>query len=78
VRPEPRNLAVRGAASLAAWWQWRGYRYARELSMAAGTGLVCFEAFELAWLGFQPLEAIFALAGLAVVVLACHAEGTQP
>jgi hypothetical protein len=69
---------VGGGFLLAAWWQWRGYRYARELSMAAGTGLVCFEAFELAWLGFQPLEAIFALAGLAVVVLACHAEGTQP
>ena len=69
---------VGGGFLLAARWQWRGRRYARELSMAAGTGLVCFEAFELAWLGFQPLEAVFALAGLAVVVLAWHAERTQP
>jgi len=54
------------------------FRYARELSMAAGTGLVCFEAFELAWLGFQPLEVMFVLVGLAVIVLAWHAEATQP
>ena len=46
--------------------------------MAAGTGLVCFEAFELAWLGFQPLEVMFVLVGLAVIVLAWHAEATQP
>jgi hypothetical protein len=61
---------VGGGFLLAGWWQWRRYRYARELSMAAGTGLVCFEAFELAWLGFQPLEAVFALVGVTVVVLA--------
>jgi hypothetical protein len=56
-------------------WQWRGYRYARELSMAAGTGPVCFEAAELAWLGFQPLEAVFAAAGVIIVVLAWRAPG---
>ena len=60
---------------LAGWWQWRGHRHARELSMAAGTGLVCFEAAELAWLGFQPLEAIFAVVGLAVTWLAWRLPG---
>lgn len=45
---------VGGGFLLAGWWQCRGHRYARELSIAAGAGLVCFEAAELAWLGFQP------------------------
>ena len=61
---------VGGGFLLAGWWQWRGHRHARELSMAAGAGLVCFEAAELAWLGFQPLEAVFAVVGLAVTWLA--------
>lgn len=55
---------------LAAWWQWRGYRYARELSMMAAAGLVSFEAIELAWIGFQPLEVAFAVIGVAIVILA--------
>jgi hypothetical protein len=62
-------------ATLAGWWQWRGHRHARELSMAAGTGLVCFEAAELAWLGFQRLEAVFAVVGLAVTWLAWRLPG---
>jgi hypothetical protein len=61
---------VGGGFLLAGWWQWRGRRYARELSMAAGAGLVCFEAAELAWLGFQPLEAVFAAAGVSIIGLA--------
>ena len=40
------------------------------VSVAAGTGLVLFEAFELAWLGPQPLEAVFALVGAAIATLA--------
>jgi hypothetical protein len=55
---------------LAAWWQFRRYRYSRELSMMAGAGLVCFEAAELAWIGFQPLEGVFAVVGVAIVILA--------
>ena len=47
-------------------WQWRGGRYARQLSMLAGLGLVLFEAAELARVGFQPLQA--ALAGVAVLI----------
>ncbi len=61
---------VGGGFLLAGWWQWRGHRYARELSMAAGAGLVCFEAAELGWIGFQPLEAVFAAVGVSIIVLA--------
>ena len=69
---------VGGGFLLAGWRQWRGHRYARELSMAAGVGLVCFEAAELAWLGFQPLEAVFAVVGATIVVLAWRTPTTQP
>ena len=68
---------VGGGFLVAGWRQWRGHRYARELSMAAGAGLVCFEAAELAWLGFQPLEAVFAVVGVTVVALAWRTLGTQ-
>jgi hypothetical protein len=46
--------------------------------MAAGAGLVCFEAAELAWLGFQPLEAVFAVVGVAIVMLAWRTPRTEP
>jgi hypothetical protein len=68
---------VGGGFLLAGWRQWRGRRYARELSMIAGAGLVCFEAAELAWIGFQPLEAVFAVVGVAVAMLAWHTPRTQ-
>jgi hypothetical protein len=51
-------------------WQWRGGWHARELSLLAGLGLVAFEGAELAWIGFQPLEAVFGAVGLAVMGLA--------
>jgi hypothetical protein len=71
--------ALVGAGFLqAAWWQWRGYRYAREVSMMAGAGLGCFEAIELAWIGFQPLEAVFAVIGVAIVILAWRMPRAQP
>jgi hypothetical protein len=69
---------VGGGFLLAGWWRWRGPRYACELSMAAGAGLVCFEAAELAWLGFQPLEAVFAVVGVAIVMLAWRTPRTEP
>jgi hypothetical protein len=53
-----------------ALWQWRGGRHARELSLLAGLGLVVFEGAELTWIGFQPLEALFAAVGLVVMGLA--------
>ncbi|HEY2128005.1 MAG TPA: hypothetical protein VGH77_12550 [Streptosporangiaceae bacterium] len=69
---------VGGGFLLAGWWQWRGHRHARELSMAAGAGLVCFEAAELAWIGFQPLETVFAAVGVIVIGLAWRLPRTQP
>ena len=63
---------VGGGFLVAGWCQWRGYRHARELSIVAGLGLVCFEAAELAWIGFQPLEAVFGLVGVVIIGLAWH------
>ena len=54
-----------------------GHRYARELSVIAGAGLVCFEAAGLAWRGLQPLEPVFAVVGVTVVLLAWHTPRTQ-
>ena len=61
-----------------ALWQWRDRRYARELSLLAGLGLVVFESMELAWIGFQPLEAIFGGVGLAVMALAWRVPQPNP
>ncbi|MFC4852936.1 hypothetical protein [Actinophytocola glycyrrhizae] len=55
-------------------WQSRRGRWARELSMFAGAGLVAFESVELVWLGFQPLEAVFAAVGLTIIALATTLE----
>ena len=63
-------VLVGGGFLVAGWWQWRNYRYARELSLLAGAGLIGFEAAELAWIGFQPLEAVFALVGFVIVGIA--------
>ncbi len=61
---------VGGGFLLAGSWQWRHGWHARELSIAAGVGLVLFEAVEFAWIGFQPLQALFTLVGFAIIVLA--------
>jgi hypothetical protein len=59
-------------------WQWRGHRYTRELSMASGAGLVCFEAAELGWIGFQSLRVVFAAVGVIIIGLAWRLPRTQP
>jgi len=69
---------VGGGFLLAGWWQWRGRRHARDLSMGAGLGLVCFEAAELGWLGFQPLEMVFAIVGMTVTGLAWRLPEARP
>ena len=61
---------VGGGFLVAGTWQRRKGWHARELSMLAGLGLIAFEVAEVAWIGFQPLEGVFALVGAAVVALA--------
>jgi hypothetical protein len=51
-------------------WQALRAPFARELSILAGAGIVLFEGTELLWLGFQPLEALFAAVGVTVLTLA--------
>jgi hypothetical protein len=68
---------VGGGFLLAGYWQWRNYRHARELSLLAGAGLIAFEAVELAWIGFQPLEAVFAVVGVSVMGLAARRPRRQ-
>lgn len=68
---------VGGGFLLTGWWQHRAGAWARELSMLAGAGLIAFEAAELAWIGFQPLEAVFAVVGVAVLALAATSSA-QP
>ena len=53
-----------------AFAEWRAMPSAWVASLGAGVGLVCFEGVEFGWLGFQPLEAVFAVVGLAVASLA--------
>lgn len=54
----------------------RRRRWARPLAVAAGLGLVAFEAAEFGWLGFQPLELVFVAVGALVAVLAIASEGS--
>jgi hypothetical protein len=65
---------VGGGYLLTGIWQARSGAGARALSLVAGLGLIAFEAAELVWLGFQPLEGVLAVVGGIVVVLA----GTAP
>ena len=50
--------------------QWLVPRIGWSMSVLAGCGLVAFETVEVVWLGFQPLQAIFAAVGVAVMILA--------
>jgi preprotein translocase subunit Sec61beta len=69
---------VGGGFLLAGYWQWRNRRHARTFSMFAGAGLIAFEAAEMTWIGFQPLEAVFVAVGVVVIALALHNPGRQP
>jgi hypothetical protein len=64
---------VGGGYLLTGFWQARSGVGARALSAFAGVGLVAFEASELLWLGFQPLEAVLAVIGVVVAGLAVFA-----
>ena len=63
-------LLVGGGFLWAAEWERRELPHARHLSMFAGLGLIVFELAELAWIGLQPLEMVFGVVGILVVVLA--------
>ena len=71
------STLVGGGLLVAGWWQRRQGWHARELSMFAGAGLVAFEGAELAWIGFQPLEALFAGIG-AVIFAGSHGLAAAP
>ena len=68
---------VGGGYLLTGCWQARSGRGARQLSAFAGLGLILFEGSELLWLGFQPLEAVFAVVGAAVATLALLAPSER-
>ena len=61
---------VGGGFLTAGAWERRNRRYAQELSILVGLGLIAFEVTELVWIGFQPLEGVFALVGAVVLALA--------
>jgi hypothetical protein len=61
---------VGGGLTAAALWQWHQGHHAYLLSAAAGAGLIIFETAELNWLGFQPLEVVFAIVGALIITLA--------
>ena len=71
-------VLVGGGYLVTGWWQRADRWHARELSVFAGAGLVAFEAVELAWIGFQPLEVICAGIGVTVIVLAWRTRTSQP
>ena len=71
-------VLVGGGFLLTAEWQRRRLLHARELSIFAGVGLIAFEVTEWVWIGFQPLEAVFGLVGVAVTVLAVRQESSMP
>lgn len=60
---------------IAQFWQ-RG-PFALYVSVLVGAGLVAFEAVEFAIIGPHPLEAVFAIVGLLVVILAIRVHGER-
>lgn len=70
-------LLVGGGFAMAAISLWSGMRGARQLSQAAGFGLVLFELVELAWIGFHPLQVVFGVVGMAILVLASRPSQPQ-
>ncbi|MDK1327518.1 hypothetical protein [Arthrobacter sp. zg-Y1143] len=58
--------------------QLRRHRSARPLGVAAGLSLIGLEAWETAYVEFQPLEAVFAVVGAAVAVLALRVPTGRP
>jgi hypothetical protein len=70
-------VLVGGGYLLTGWWQGSNRWHARELSIFAGAGLVAFEAAEVSWIGFQPLEAVFTVVGVTIIALAWRTAASQ-
>ena len=64
-----------GGYALAGLLHLRRSKMARLVSLAAGAALVGLEAWEIAFVEYQPLEVLFAGVGAAVVVLALRLPG---
>lgn len=60
---------VGGGALLAACCLVQRAPRAPELSLVYGLGLLAFEVVEWIWIGFQPLQAVFALVALVIAIL---------
>src|SRR3954454_7553567 len=67
---------VGGGYALTAVMTAAGWRWARMLTFVAGAGLIGFEVCEIAWLGAQPLEIVFALVGAYLLI--ASATHTKP
>ena len=69
---------VGGGFSITAECQRRQWAHERDLAIFAGTGLIVFELTELAWIGFQPLEAVFGIVGATIALLAVRGDPEPP
>lgn len=58
-------------------WLWQYGWGANELSIFAGVGLIAFVLVEFAMIGFNALQALFAIIGIAVVALGTMASTTS-
>jgi len=65
-----------GFAFVAVWQQLRG-RGANALAAVAGIGLIAFEVVEFAMIGFHPLQAVYAVVGLAIIVIAISSSASR-
>lgn len=63
-------VLVGGGGLASGWCALRDTRAARAMSLVFGTGLLVFELTEVAWIGFQPLEAVFGAVGVGIVLAA--------
>ena len=67
-----------GGFALAGLLHLRRHKAARLVSLAAGTALMGLEAWEIAFIEYQPLEVVFAGIGAVVVVLALRLPPSEP
>ncbi len=69
---------VGGGFLVAGTWQHQRRPLAGVISALGGLGLIAFESAEWAWIGFQPLEAVFAFVGFCITYLALRLVLSSP